>query len=71
MFIESIELSDYRNYSHLHIDFHKGTNVLYGDNAQERRISWRQSMCAAQQNRIGAAKIKRSSGSVQMNPILK
>ena len=34
MFIESIELSDYRNYSHLHIDFHKGTNVLYGDNAQ-------------------------------------
>ncbi len=33
MFIESIELSDYRNYSHLHIDFHKGTNVLYGDNA--------------------------------------
>ena len=34
MFIESIELSDYRNYSHLHIDFHKGTNVFYGDNAQ-------------------------------------
>ena len=34
MFIESIELSDYRNYGHLHIDFHKGTNVLYGDNAQ-------------------------------------
>ena len=34
MFIESIELSDYRNYSHLHIDFHKGTTVLYGDNAQ-------------------------------------
>ena len=34
MFIECIELSDYRNYSHLHIDFHKGTNVLYGDNAQ-------------------------------------
>ena len=34
MFIESIELLNYRNYEQLHIDFHEGTNVLYGDNAQ-------------------------------------
>lgn len=34
MFIESIELSNYRNYGQLHMDFHEGTNVLYGDNAQ-------------------------------------
>ncbi len=34
MFIESMELLNYRNYGQLHIDFHKGTNVLYGDNAQ-------------------------------------
>ena len=34
MFIESIELLNYRNYKQLHIDFHEGTNVLYGDNAQ-------------------------------------
>jgi len=34
MFIESIELSNYRNYEDLHMDFHEGTNVLYGDNAQ-------------------------------------
>lgn len=34
MFIESIELLNYRNYKQLHMDFHEGTNVLYGDNAQ-------------------------------------
>lgn len=34
MYIESIELSNYRNYSELHLDFDKGTNVFYGDNAQ-------------------------------------
>lgn len=34
MFIESIELLNYRNYGSLQIDFHPGTNVLYGDNAQ-------------------------------------
>lgn len=34
MFIESMELLNYRNYGQLHIEFHKGTNVLYGDNAQ-------------------------------------
>lgn len=34
MFIESIELLNYRNYGQLHIDFHEGTNVFYGDNAQ-------------------------------------
>ena len=34
MFIESMELLNYRNYGQLHIDFHKGTNDLYGDNAQ-------------------------------------
>ena len=34
MFIESIELLNYRNYEDLHMDFHEGTNVLYGDNAQ-------------------------------------
>lgn len=34
MFIESLELENYRNYKELHIDFDQGTNVLYGDNAQ-------------------------------------
>ncbi|MFR8050630.1 DNA replication/repair protein RecF [Fusicatenibacter sp.] len=34
MYIESIELKDYRNYTDLHMDFSRGTNILCGDNAQ-------------------------------------
>ena len=34
MIIKSLELSDYRNYESLNINFDKGTNILYGDNAQ-------------------------------------
>ena len=34
MIIKSIELSNYRNYEHLLIEFDHGTNILYGDNAQ-------------------------------------
>lgn len=34
MIIKSLELQDYRNYDSLNIAFDKGTNILYGDNAQ-------------------------------------
>lgn len=34
MIIKSIELSNFRNYENLNIQFDKGTNILYGDNAQ-------------------------------------
>lgn len=34
MTIESIELSNFRNYEQLEIHFDGGTNILYGDNAQ-------------------------------------
>ena len=34
MIIKSLELQDYRNYNLLNITFDKGTNILYGDNAQ-------------------------------------
>ena len=34
MIIKSIELADYRNYDCLSLQFDKGTNILYGDNAQ-------------------------------------
>ena len=34
MIIKSIELADYRNYEFLNLQFDKGTNILYGDNAQ-------------------------------------
>lgn len=34
MVIKSIELADYRNYESLNLKFDKGTNILYGNNAQ-------------------------------------
>ena len=34
MYIESIELKNYRNYETLSLNFDKGTNIFYGDNAQ-------------------------------------
>lgn len=34
MIIKSIELADYRNYDSLNLQFDRGTNILYGDNAQ-------------------------------------
>lgn len=34
MYIKSLELNNFRNYNELHIEFDKGTNILYGDNAQ-------------------------------------
>lgn len=34
MIVQSIELKNFRNYEELHMEFHGGTNILYGDNAQ-------------------------------------
>lgn len=34
MIIKSLELADYRNYDSLVLQFDRGTNILYGDNAQ-------------------------------------
>ena len=34
MFIESLSLSDYRNYNAAEVNFSQGINILYGDNAQ-------------------------------------
>ena len=34
MIIKSIELSNFRNYEKLNIQFDEGTNILFGDNAQ-------------------------------------
>ena len=34
MSIKSLELANFRNYEELNISFDKGTNILYGDNAQ-------------------------------------
>ena len=34
MYIKTLELSDFRNYDNLSINFGQDTNILYGDNAQ-------------------------------------
>ena len=34
MIIKSLELSDFRNYESLCINFDRGVNILFGDNAQ-------------------------------------
>ena len=34
MIVKSLELSDYRNYKSLSLNFDKGINIFYGDNAQ-------------------------------------
>ena len=34
MTVKSLELDHFRNYETLTIEFEKGTNILYGDNAQ-------------------------------------
>ena len=34
MYIKSLELNNYRNYNNLSIEFERGTNILYGNNAQ-------------------------------------
>ena len=34
MYIKSLELNNYRNYKSLDMDFERGTNILYGNNAQ-------------------------------------
>ena len=34
MYVETLELNQYRNYESLQVDFSPGINILYGDNAQ-------------------------------------
>ena len=34
MYIKHIELTDFRNYENLQLDFHENVNLILGDNAQ-------------------------------------
>ena len=34
MYVESIELKNYRNYDSAHVLFSPGVNIFFGDNAQ-------------------------------------
>ena len=50
MYIESIELKNYRNYNSLALKFDKGTNIFYGDNAQGKTNILEAAYYAVQQN---------------------
>ena len=63
MVIESIELKNYRNYEELHMELNQGTNILYGDNAQNLPMS------AAHPSPTGGQKTGISSVLDRMNPI--
>lgn len=56
MIVESIKLNNFRNYNNLELKFDKGTNLFYGDNAQERQIYWKLSICAERHVPIKAAR---------------
>ena len=38
MYIESVQLKNFRNYDSLELTFDKGTNIFYGNNAQGKTI---------------------------------
>ncbi len=61
MIIKSLEIADYRNYDSLHIDFGKGTNILYGDNAQGKTNILEAIYMSPLRNPTKEAKIRTSS----------
>lgn len=40
MYIEQLELKNYRNYESIDVTFENKVNVILGENAQGKRISW-------------------------------
>ena len=59
MIIKSIDLQNFRNYELQKIDFDSGTNILYGDNAQEKPIFWKQYIYQAQPRATVEAKTEK------------
>lgn len=55
MFIESVQLKNFRNYEFLEMSFDNGTNILYGDNAQGKtNILESVYMCAISRSHRGS-----------------
>lgn len=68
-YIESIKLSNFRNYESLELSFDKGTNIFYGDNAQGKQTFWNLSIFAGRANPTKEARIKKLFGLTRRNPI--
>ena len=60
MYIESIELNNYRNYRKVKVEFGKNTNILYGNNAQGKTnlLEAIVYLNYPQQNRTGVQRIE-------------
>ena len=58
MYIESVQLKNFRNYDSLELDLAQGTNIFYGNNAQGKTNIWRHFIFAELQNRIKEAEIR-------------
>ena len=69
MVIKSLKLKNYRNYDLLDLKFDPKTNILYGDNAQEKRIYWKLYIYRAQQSLTGERKTEMSFNSGMMSHI--
>jgi DNA replication and repair protein RecF len=55
MIVQSLELKNYRNYQDIKMDFHPGTNLLYGDNAQGKTNALESIyLCATSKSHKGA-----------------
>lgn len=58
MYIESVQLKNFRNYDSLEVNFDQGTNIFYGDNAQGKRTFWNLFTCAGLRSHTKEAKNK-------------
>ena len=59
MVIEKLNLCNYRNYETLDLNVDSKTNILYGDNAQEKQIFLKLYIYVAQRNLTEVGKIKK------------
>lgn len=59
MYIESLELKNFRNYEELSIVLDPGTNILYGDNAQGKTNVLEAVYLCGTTNLTGEVRIKR------------
>ncbi len=59
MYIESVQLKNFRNYENLELDFDKGTNIFYGDNAQGKTNILESVYICGTTNHIKEAKTKK------------
>ena len=68
MIIKTLELQNFRNYKTLKLDFDRGTNILYGDNAQGKTNILEAIYISGTTKSHKAVKIEILYGLAPMNP---